>query len=68
MPGEKKYIIELDSEEVDLLSMAASARADQFTRSLQTLERADHQLRSAWIHAAHVLRNVATRLATLKNS
>ena len=64
MPAEK-YNIELTAEEAELLSMAASARANVFTRSIAGVD-ATPEVRGAWNHNAILLRNLATRLAKLK--
>ena len=66
MPAEK-YNIELTAEEAGLLSMAASARANEFSRSIAGVV-ATPEVRGAWNHNVILLRNLATRLAKLKKN
>ena len=63
--AEQKFSLELDEEEKSLLSMAASARANEFARSLASVL-AEPELQAKWRHNASVLRALATRIATLR--
>jgi hypothetical protein len=63
---EPVFSIELTAQEAQLLSDAASARANEFTRSIATVTGADERLRIAWMHNVGLLRDLATRLAQLK--
>ena len=65
--AEDKYTIELTTEEADLLSVAASVRANEFVRSMANVG-AEPQLRAAWQRSALVLRALATRLAQIKDN
>lgn len=62
------FSIELTAQEAQLLSDAASARANEFTRSLSTVPEADERLRIAWMQNVGLLRSLATRLAQLKGN
>ena len=62
---ERAFILKLDEQEKDLLSQAASARANEFMRSLALIA-AEPQLQAKWRHNASVLRALATRIATLR--
>jgi hypothetical protein len=66
--AEPTFSIELTAQEAQLLSDAASARANEFTRSIAAVTGADERLRAAWMHNVGSLRDLATRLAQLKGN
>ena len=63
--AEQRFSLELNQEEKGLLSQAASARANEFLRSL-VVTAAEPELQAKWRRNVGILRALATRIATLR--